>query len=196
MRLLIITDLHSFSDDEYKTLCKVSDYDACFCLGDIDVVDLRVIRNAVQGKIYALNGNHDGWDTSSSVAGVKDMHGKLFNLGDLTFIGMQGAFKYTDCRWRCMYSQPEASEVIKNFPKADILFSHSPPKRGLLFERVGSKSGLSAWETDNSESVTQYISDVTEHELDEYLSAHPYVRESEITLENLRCGTYFMIPRK
>lgn len=144
MRLLIITDLHSFSDDEFKMLCKTENYDACFCLGDIDVVDLRVIRNAVQGKIYALNGNHDGWDTSSSVAGIKDMHGKLFNLGDLTFIGMQGAFKYTDCRWRCMYSQPEASEVIKNFPKADILFSHSPPKKGLLFERVGSKSGLSA----------------------------------------------------
>ena len=56
--------------------------------------------------------------------------------------------------------------------------------------------GLSAWETDNSESVTQYISDVTEHELDEYLSAHPYVRESEITSTNLHCGTYFMIPRK
>ena len=49
--------------------------------------------------------------------------------------------------------------------------------------------GLGAWETDNSESVTQYISDVTEHELDEYLSAHPYVKESEITLENLHCGT-------
>ena len=58
------------------------------------------------------------------------------------------------------------------------------------------KHGLSAWETDNSESVTQYISDVTEHELDEYLSAHPYVRESEITSTNLHCGTYFMIPRK
>ena len=58
------------------------------------------------------------------------------------------------------------------------------------------KYGLSAWETDNSESVTQYISDVTEHVLDEYLSAHPCVKESEITLENLRCGTYFMIPRK
>ena len=58
------------------------------------------------------------------------------------------------------------------------------------------KHGLSVWETDNSEGVTQYLSDVTEHELDEYLSAHPYVRESEIALENLHCGTYFMIPRK
>lgn len=58
------------------------------------------------------------------------------------------------------------------------------------------KYGLSAWEIDNSEGVTQYISDVTEHELDEYLSAHPYVRESEITLGNLHYGTYFMIPRK
>ena len=58
------------------------------------------------------------------------------------------------------------------------------------------KHGLSAWEIDNSESVTQYISDVTEPELDEYLSAHPYIRESETTLENLHCGTYFMIPRK
>ena len=58
------------------------------------------------------------------------------------------------------------------------------------------KHGLSAWETDNSEGITQYINDVTERELDEYLSAHSYVMESEITLENLHCGTYFMIPRK
>ena len=58
------------------------------------------------------------------------------------------------------------------------------------------KHGLSAWETDNSESVTQYISDVTEHELDEYLSAYPYVFEKDITSTNLHCGTYFMVPRK
>lgn len=58
------------------------------------------------------------------------------------------------------------------------------------------KHGLSAWETDNSEGVTQYISDVTEHELDEYLSAHPYVFEKDITSTNLHCGTYFMVPRK
>lgn len=79
-----------------------------------------------------------------------------------------------------------------------------PSKPARIVEYVGLicplekalKHGLSAWETDNAESVTQYIDDVTEYELDKYLSAHPYVRESEITLDNLHCGTYFMIPRK
>ncbi len=55
--------------------------------------------------------------------------------------------------------------------------------------------GLSAWETDNSNKTELEVVNVTERELDEYLSAHPYIFESDISPE-LHCGTYFMIPRK
>lgn len=123
MKLLIITDLHHWTDEEIEKTKAISDYDICFLLGDISPDKLRILKRIISQPIYALNGNHDLIDTVESV-GLTNIHNKVIEHNGITFSGLQGAARYKRGPF-CMYSQEESIKISEGIPPADIFLTHA-----------------------------------------------------------------------
>ena len=121
MKILIITDLHYWTNEEYQITRNLTDYDICFLLGDISVEYLKELKGIIKTPLYGLNGNHDGENVEA--VGIENLHGKCINFCGLTFSGFQGSARYKSGPW-CMYTQEESSEICENIPRADIFITH------------------------------------------------------------------------
>lgn len=121
MKLLIITDLHFWSNEEYRITNALTKYDICFLLGDISVDYLKELKEIIKTPMYGLNGNHDGENVET--VGIENLHGKCIEFGGLTFAGFQGSSRYKNGPW-CMYTQEESSDICSDMPKADIFLTH------------------------------------------------------------------------
>lgn len=121
MKLLIITDLHSWSNEEYNITRNLTDYDICFLLGDISVEYLKELKEIIKTPLYGLNGNHDGENIES--VGIENLHCKCINFNGLTFSGFQGSARYKSGPW-CMYTQEDSSEICKDIQAADVFLTH------------------------------------------------------------------------
>lgn len=144
MHMLIITDLHNFSEEEYQKVKNLRDYDICFLLGDICPDYLQQLKEIIHTPIYGLNGNHDLMHTVED-AGIENFHGKLIEFKGTTFTGFQGSYRYKNGDF-CMYTQKESLEISKHIPKADIFLTHDIYYSG---GKYGPHSGL--------KGITKYI---------------------------------------
>ena len=128
MKLLIVTDLHYWSDEEYQLTKDLYDYDICFLLGDILYRDLLKLKTIIHSPLYGLNGNHNFNDIEA--AGIDSIHGKVINYNGLTFSGFQGSLRYKNGDYN-MYSHKESIEICRNIPGADIFLTHDTLWDGL-----------------------------------------------------------------
>ncbi len=110
-------------------------------LGDLSMHDLRglgAISNIPKIGVY---GNHCSGNYFGDL-GVENMHLKTKEINGVTFGGFEGSIRYKS-GGAPMYTEEEASELLKNFPYVDVMIAHSPP-RGTHDEPDPAHQGLSA----------------------------------------------------
>lgn len=95
-------------------------------LGDLDyfsLIDLKSVTNIPKIGVY---GNHDSGRYFEEL-GIRNMHLTTFELGGLVFGGFQGCVRYKENPDAIMYTQEEASELIRKLPRVDVVLTHCPP---------------------------------------------------------------------
>lgn len=121
MKLLLISDK---KPENLKNILESEKLDLIITLWDLEESDIRELAQSNVPKIWVY-GNHDtAWYMQN--LWIKNMHLQTFTLNWITFGGFEGCVRYKP--WNhIMYTQEEASEMIKKLPKVDVLLCHCPP---------------------------------------------------------------------
>lgn len=111
-------------------------------LGDLTREDLLSLEQVTAIPKIGVYGNHDS-GTYMPELGIWDMHLKVWDYQGLRFGGFQGCVRYKENPDAIMYTQEEASQMMANFPKADVFLCHCPP-RGVNDEEEVAHQGFQA----------------------------------------------------
>lgn len=140
-------------------------------LGDLereDILGLETINHIPKIGVY---GNHDSGQYMTEL-GIMDLHLKLWTFNGLTFGGFQGCVRYKQNPDAIMYTQEEANELMKGFPRVDVFICHCPP-RGINDEEEIAHQGFDALRT--------YLDAKKPHIL---LHGHTYPTDEEIVKQH------------
>jgi len=121
VRLLCISDLHHFSEEEL-CLLKGVEYDACFFLGDISRNDLARITEVLKPPFYGVLGNHDSKQNFNGLP-IFDLHNSVVSINGVRIAGIEGSNRYKNGD-SVMHDQEEILAIGEALEKADILVSH------------------------------------------------------------------------
>jgi Icc-related predicted phosphoesterase len=124
MKILAISDRSP--KEKIKTILQKNVVDLICTLGDLDqlqIAELIAITNIPKIGVY---GNHDS-GVYFEPLGIKNMHLETFEFGGLTFGGFEGSVRYKNDKYAKMYTQEEATELLKDFPYVDVMLAHCPP---------------------------------------------------------------------
>lgn len=94
-------------------------------LGDLGMHELRALEAVTNIPKLGVYGNHDSGLYMESL-GIQNMHLQTFEYNGWKFGGFEGSVKYKDAD-APMYTQTESIEMLKDFPRVDILLTHAPP---------------------------------------------------------------------
>lgn len=97
-----------------------------FTLGDLDQFSLTELESITDIPKLGVYGNHDSGMYFEPL-GITNMHLKTFEFGGLLFGGFEGCVRYKNDRDAKMYTQEEAAELLKDFPRVDVMLVHCPP---------------------------------------------------------------------
>lgn len=100
--------------------------DLIMTLGDLDFFDIRNLEKITNIPKIGIYGNHCTGTYMESL-GIENLHLKTKEIGGLVFGGFEGSLKYKESSCAKMYTQEEASELLKDFPTVDCLIAHAPP---------------------------------------------------------------------
>jgi uncharacterized protein len=112
--------------EKIKTILDKNPVQMICTLGDLDqmaLAELEDIHNIPKLGVY---GNHCSGMYFEPL-GITNMHLKTFEFGGLTFGGFEGCVRYKNDPYAKMYTQEEATELLKDFPHVDIMLVHCPP---------------------------------------------------------------------
>lgn len=129
MKGLVLSDLQGIYHRDWTTFLEIDQtrFDFVLLLGDIDQMYLEVIAKKFAGKRkFGVLGNHD-YPGDLEYYGIENSHGKLIQVEELSFAGIEGSVKYKK-EFAPMFTQEEAMGLCKHLPKANILVSHNSPK--------------------------------------------------------------------
>lgn len=124
MKILAISDRPP--RENIKSILSKNKVDLICTLGDLeeyDIADLASINDIPKLGVY---GNHCTVGYLENL-GILNMHLKVFEFNGFTFGGFEGSVRYKQDRYARMYAQEEASEMLKNFPRVDVMLVHCPP---------------------------------------------------------------------
>lgn len=124
MKILAIADrppTHSIRETVEK-----EQIDLICTLGDLDALQLRELANITHIPKLGVYGNHCSGNYFENL-GIVNMHLNVVEQGGLKFGGFEGCVRYKPSSWAKMYTQEEATELLKHFPKVDIMLCHCPP---------------------------------------------------------------------
>jgi len=139
-------------------------------LGDLDFFSLRDLEQIHDIPKIGVYGNHCSGKYMGPL-GIENMHLETKEVGGILFGGFEGSIRYKTTPEALMYTDEEATRLLKNFPRVDVMIAHSPPK-GLHDEDDPAHFGIEALRT--------YIE---EHHPKYFLHGHTYVSAS--TLESM-----------
>ncbi|MDO5399180.1 MAG: metallophosphoesterase [bacterium] len=122
LRILVLSDLHFWYEDELKLISGYK-FDVVVLCGDIPIKAIRLIKQLVGDKpVLGIAGNHDEWNTPE-LGGTENIHGIIKEVNGYRIAGFSGSVRYKNGDYP-MFTQEEASHILRNLPKADILISH------------------------------------------------------------------------
>lgn len=124
MQILVIADRPARRS--IKEIIAEQPVDMIVTLGDVtggDIVELQDITSVPKLGVY---GNHDSGNYMQSL-GIENMHLQTREFGGLVFGGFQGCVRYKQNPDAIMYTQEEASSLLKDFPRVDVMLTHCPP---------------------------------------------------------------------
>lgn len=124
MKTLAIADRPS--REKIKMILDKNPVELICTLGDLDQFSLEELKDITNIPKLGVYGNHDS-GMYFEPFGITDMHLKTFEFGGLTFGGFEGCVRYKNDCYAKMYTQEEAAELLKNFPRVDVMLVHCPP---------------------------------------------------------------------
>jgi len=124
MKILVIADRPP--RESIKLILKNNPVDLICTLGDLDLFCLAELEEITNIPKIGVYGNHCS-GTYFERLGILNMHLKTFEYQGLIFGGFEGCVRYKNDPYAKMYTQEEASELLKDFPKVDVMLSHCPP---------------------------------------------------------------------
>ncbi|MBT3230940.1 metallophosphoesterase [Candidatus Uhrbacteria bacterium] len=124
MNILAIADRRP--QRSIKKLVEDHDIDLICTLGDFDGADLQELEGIEGIPKIGVYGNHCSGKYFESL-GIQNMHLNTWDFNGIKFGGFQGSVRYKESPYAIMYTQEEALELMKDFPKVDIFISHAPP---------------------------------------------------------------------
>lgn len=124
MRVLAIADRRPQID--IPSIIASEGIELVITLGDLAYQDIAALSGVNHIPKIGVYGNHDG-GTYMSELGIWDMHTNVWSFQGLQFGGFEGCVRYKQNPSAIMYTQEEALELMKDFPKVDIFLSHCPP---------------------------------------------------------------------
>ncbi len=95
-------------------------------LGDLDQFSLAELENITDIPKLGVYGNHDSGLYFERL-GIRNMHCTTFEHHGLVFGGFEGSVRYKNDPDAALYTQEEAAELLKNFPRVDVMLVHCPP---------------------------------------------------------------------
>ena len=124
MRILAIAD-RAPRESILSTLV-ANPVDLICTLGDLTQFALRELENITNIPKIGVYGNHCSGMYFEEL-GIKNMHLATFEYEGLLFGGFEGSVRYKNDRYAKMYTQEEAKELLKDFPRVDVMLTHCPP---------------------------------------------------------------------
>lgn len=137
---LVIADTHDgIAPSDYPITN--NPYDLLICLGDVSYIDWLEIFNYDKYKCIpvkiGITGNHydvdfteiNKWLLENDETPIIDIHGKIYSMlnSGITFSGIRSSAKYK--HKNNLLTQKEAYRIAEAMSAADILLSHSNPKK-------------------------------------------------------------------
>jgi len=124
MKILAISDRPPKTS--IRKLVEENAIDLICTLGDLEYFDLKELANIQNIPKLGVYGNHCSGAYFDDL-GIKNMHLQTFEYKGITFGGFEGSHRYKDDKYAKMYTQDEATELLKDYPRVDVMLSHSPP---------------------------------------------------------------------
>ena len=112
--------------EKIKLILEKNTVDLICTLGDLDQFSLAELATVTNIPKLGVYGNHCSGAYFEPL-GITNMHLKIFKFGGLVFGGFEGSVRYKDDPYAKMYTQEEATELLKDFPRVDVLLAHCPP---------------------------------------------------------------------
>lgn len=124
MKILVIADTPP--KQSLKELAYTEKVNLICTLGDLDIFALEELRDITDIPKIGVYGNHCTGQYFDSL-GIENLHLKTKTIEGVTFGGFEGSLRYKPNPRAIMYTQDEAREMIRDFPKVDVMIAHSPP---------------------------------------------------------------------
>ena len=124
MRILAIADRPP--REKIQSILRENSIELICTLGDLDQFSLAELANITNIPKLGVYGNHDSGMYFEPL-GITNMHLKTFEFGGLVFGGFEGCVRYKNDPYAKMYTQEEAGELLKDFPRVDVMLVHCPP---------------------------------------------------------------------
>ncbi len=124
MKILAIAD--AAPSQSLKSLVKENKIELICTLGDLNFFDLRELLEIPEIPKIGVYGNHDSGKYFESL-GIFNLHLKTFESKGFVFGGFEGCVRYKSTPGAIMYTQEEAKELLKDFPRVDVMITHCPP---------------------------------------------------------------------
>ena len=154
MKILAIADRPP-SKPIYEIMKDNPNIDLIVTLGDLDFMILRELKNITHIPKLGVYGNHCSMNYFEDL-GIINMHLNTFEYGGYLFGGFEGCVRYKEDSNSALYTQEEATELMKDFPRVDILLCHAPP-RGVNDEESISHQGFDAFSLYCQKNKPQYL---------------------------------------
>jgi len=124
MRILAIADRPPLRP--IKDILAEESIDVIVTLGDLDMNDIGYLELVPNIPKLGVYGNHCSGSYMESF-GIVNMHMQTREIGGLMFGGFEGCVRYKQSPYAKMYTQEEAIEKLRGFPRVDIMLTHCPP---------------------------------------------------------------------
>jgi Icc-related predicted phosphoesterase len=118
--------------------------DLIVTLGDLDLFSLRGLGTITDIPKIGVYGNHCSGNYFDEL-GIENMHLHTKEIAGILFGGFEGSIRYK-AGDAPMYTEEEATIMLKDFPYVDVLLCHSPP-RGIHDEDDPAHRGFEALRT-------------------------------------------------
>lgn len=124
MKILAIAD--RAPREKIKSILEKHKIDVICTLGDLEHFSLAELADITTIPKLGVYGNHCSGMYFEPL-GITNMHLQTFEYGGLVFGGFEGSVRYKSDPYAKMYTQEEATALLKDFPRVDVMLTHCPP---------------------------------------------------------------------
>ena len=171
LRILVIADRPA--SRSIREIIAETPVDAIITLGDLELSEIRELELITDIPKLGVYGNHCSGQYMETL-GIVNMHLNTVDVKGVKFGGFEGSVRYKDSPYAKMYTQDEATALLKDFSAVDVMMVHCPP------------FGINDDQSDLSHTGFKALNTYLEVHKPKYLlHGHTYPKEGELITKYL-----------